>query len=442
MRLFFACMLACAACATWFEAPLSWDGAYYLFKLLDDGVPFTPLSRWSNVPLQAPVLLARHAGVEDLRILRPLFALPYALIPVASLALSWWIVRERRPGLFVWPVLSIALSNLPGIFFMVSEGPIAIELFWPIVLALLVGGVTRAQLAALAAAGALAALAHPIAAPLSAACGLLAALLAWQGRLGPRGRGFLVAAAFAALAAARALAPLTDYESRNLSVRSFADPFRAATWGWPRVSLAATLAAALVAWLQPWLLARSRRAGVRTLLAAAPAVLALAAGLAMIPWARSESRWASALNYRFVMNALSAGFLVAATLEGLRVRRAPVGAGADLLRARGPAVVAAAVSLLVLFAVQGASWSALRERFARDLAAGGGPCVPLSALPSVPRTALTHWSSTPLSIVLQGRRPARIATTGEGCEELARTAAVRIAPWDLRAREGWFRLPR
>ena len=160
--------------------------------------------------------------------------MPCALIPVASLALCWWIVRGRREGLFVWPALSIGLSNLPGVFFMTSEGPVAVALFWPIVLALLVGGVTRGQLAALVLAGAVSLLAHPMAGLIAAACSILAVVQSARGRLGA-GRGRWVAgAALLAAATARLLTPLDAYEAGQLTIRSFVDPLRATTWGWPR----------------------------------------------------------------------------------------------------------------------------------------------------------------------------------------------------------------
>jgi hypothetical protein len=441
MRLFFACLAACVVSAAWFEAPLSWDGAYCLFKVLDEGVPFVPISRYVHVPFQIPVLIARHAGVEDLRVLRLLYAIPYALLPSVCLALSWWIVRARRPELFVWPALSIALSNLTGLFFMVSEGPIAIALFWPIVLALLVGSVTRRQLVVLIVAGTLAWLAHPMAGLLAGACGMLAWLLATKGRFGDEGRsGWILGAILIAAAGAKLLMPLSDYEERSLSVKSFLDPLRATTWGWPRVSLAATFVATMLVFLQPWILKRIGRRVSRGVLVFGPAALALAAGVAMIPWARSESRWASAFNYRFVMNALSACFLVAATIEGLREAARP--GFEEGRRGRTLTVLAAALSLLLVLTLQGVAWSRLRDRFARDLASKRPGCVPITLLDSVPRTSLTHWSSTSLSIVLQGRAPERVAMTEAGCQELAETGSVRIAPWDLRRRDGWFRLPK
>ena len=120
---------------------------------------------------------------------------------------------------------------------------------------------------------------------------------------------------------------------------------------------------------------------------------------------------------------------------------APLARLGEFGRGRRFTAVMAALSLLVLFAVQGTSWRGLRERFVRDLASAPGTCGPLRLCSVRKADGSRHWSSTALSIVLQGRAPARVAMS-EGCEELARTSAFRIAPWDLRERDGWFVLPR
>src|SRR5918994_6241540 len=57
---FFALVVAATGGAAWHQAPLTWDGAYYLFEALDRGRPITPLGRTVNVVLQSPVLAARH----------------------------------------------------------------------------------------------------------------------------------------------------------------------------------------------------------------------------------------------------------------------------------------------------------------------------------------------------------------------------------------------
>ena len=340
---FFALLAAAAGCAVWFDAALSWDGAYMLFKALDERTPFVPLARYTHFVLQAPAVLAQHAGVSDVRVLRAIFGAPFALVPLTSLALCWWIVREKRPGLFVWPVLSITLGNLGGAFFLVTEAPIATALFWPIVLALLVGSVTRLQACVLTATAALVFFAHPTAAPLFAGAGLLALFQGLRKAAGVRPRRWwIVAMTCLLLAGLRSLRPLTEYEARSFSLPSFARAFHVATWGWPRLSLLCTTIAAILILIHPFLSGRWKSRAMDRVLSVAPAVLAFAAGLLMVPWALDERAWAKALNYRFVAHVFSGIFLTVASLEGIvgerRGRRRSV-ACATSQRARGRSVV-------------------------------------------------------------------------------------------------------
>jgi hypothetical protein len=438
---FFALLAAGAGCAVWFDAALSWDGAYMFFKALDERTPFIPLERYAHFVLQAPAVLAQQAGVSEVRVLRALFGAAFALVPLTSLALCWWIVRGKRPGLFVWPVLSITLGNLGGAFFLVTEAPIATTFFWPIVLALLVGSVTWLQASALTGAAALVFFAHPTAAPLFAGAGLLALLQGLRGAAGVRPRRWwIVGVACLILAGLRSLRQLTDYEARSFSLPSFARAFHVATWGWPRLSLACTTIAALLVLVHPFLPRRWRNRAMDRALSAAPAVLAFAAGLLMVPWALDERAWAKALNYRFVAHAFSSVFLTVASLEGIVGDRR---AGDDPWPARRAAVIAAGVSFVLVFAAQGTAWRALRERFIREVDSMDAPCASMESLRSVGGTPLKHWACPSLAIDLQGRDPNRLVLPPGECERWARTGVVQIAPWDERPPgHGWFRLPR
>ena len=414
---FFALLAAAAGCAVWFDAALSWDGAYLFFKALDEGTPFVPLARYVHVVLQGPAVLAQHAGVSDLRVLRAIFGAPYALVPLTALALSWWIVRGKRPGLFVWPVLSITLGNLGGAFFLTTEPPIATALFWPIALALLVGTVTRLQVCALIVTAALVFVAQPTAAPLFAGAGFLALLQGLRRGAGVRPRRWWIAGvACFLLAGLRSLRPLTEYEARSFSLQSFTRAFHVATWGWPRLSLLCTTIAAILILLQPFLSRRWKSPAIDRALSAAPAVLAFAAGLLMVPWALDERAWAKALNYRYVAHVLSAIFLTIASLEGIVGERR---AGADPWPARRASVIAAGASFVLVFAAQGMAWRALRERFIREVESVDAPCVSLETLGSVGGTPLKHWACASLAIDLQGREPKRLVLPPGECDRWA-----------------------
>src|SRR2546423_15486135 len=129
MRIYFLLVSIALCIAAMCGAALSWDGSYYLYKPLDTQSPFVLHSRPINVALQWPVLVASHI-TSDIRVLNAVFGLMHASVPLIALAASWWIVRNRAPGLFVWAALGICLGTLPGVFQLTSDAIDVVQLFW------------------------------------------------------------------------------------------------------------------------------------------------------------------------------------------------------------------------------------------------------------------------------------------------------------------------
>jgi hypothetical protein len=226
-------------------------------------------------------------------------------------------------------------------------------------------------------------------------------------------------------------------------VPTFESAFHAATRGWPRASLACVFAATVLTMLQPWVGRRFAATAIPRVLKWSQALLALGAGCVMVPWALDAATWGRALNYRFVMSSLSAGFFTLATIEGIFEERRDAPAGApDLWSARRAAILAAGVSFLLLFVVQGLSWRALNARFVHAIESKEDRCISPASLPVGRTTVLGHWASCSLAIVLQGRAPPHLMLAADECERWSKTGWVRIASWDDREpRHGWFRLP-
>jgi len=133
MPLYFVAITSAVVFAGLSGVPLSYDGSYVLFRLLEDHAPYTPHGRFIHLMLQWPVILASNY-TSDLAILRPIFGLMYASIPLLALLTSWALVRNWRPGLFVWPSLAIGVAELPGQLVFISEGVMASQLGWPVLL--------------------------------------------------------------------------------------------------------------------------------------------------------------------------------------------------------------------------------------------------------------------------------------------------------------------
>src|SRR5208282_829898 len=92
VQIFFLVVLLGLAVAAFAGAPLTWDGAFYLFSALDTQWPFVPHGRTINVALQLPVVAASHL-TQNLAPLRLIFCLCYASVPDVGLVASWLICR-------------------------------------------------------------------------------------------------------------------------------------------------------------------------------------------------------------------------------------------------------------------------------------------------------------------------------------------------------------
>jgi hypothetical protein len=105
MRLYFGLIIVALGFAAVSGAPLSWDGNYILFKIVDLQPPFLPHNRLINIPLHWLVLLtSRMTG--GLSILQTAFGLVHAAIPLIALAISWWKVRGYAEPPFIWAALA------------------------------------------------------------------------------------------------------------------------------------------------------------------------------------------------------------------------------------------------------------------------------------------------------------------------------------------------
>src|SRR5438093_960596 len=103
MRLFFTLTAIALGIAALSGAPLGWDGSYRLFKILDaQGLAFAETQyRLTPLLLHLPVFLASQL-TDDVAVLRALFSLAYAAVPLAALVASWWIVRPTHLHLMLW----------------------------------------------------------------------------------------------------------------------------------------------------------------------------------------------------------------------------------------------------------------------------------------------------------------------------------------------------
>jgi len=401
--------------------PLAWDGAYYLFKILDEGRPFAVGYRSTTAPLHWAVLAARRL-TQDLAALRVVFGLAYALLPLLCLALCWLVVRRRKPQLFLWAVLAIGPGMLAGRLAYPSEALTALDWCWPIVLLVLVRRVDRIVPAVLVAIfAALIFNLHPMAAPLMVMWAGLIGLRAWRTRersvwTWVLGAGLVVAAG------ARMALVSTAYEKGALTLGTVKHFTRLSLWGWAGVGLGCTLLAGLLLVvgrkLPRWL----------------PHALALAGAIAFLLWASDPTRWAQALAFRAPALFCVAPFAIFAAYETLW------GEGRTGWRRGGFLILVAAGAALAL-SVQTLAWKRLTVRFSETIEASPSLCMDASEIGWLRGLPLDHWSSAALSVVLQERKPRRLVLTVQKCSEAVAGEQLRLVDWELRSRQGgWFDL--
>lgn len=383
-----------AAVASWIAVglsglPLVWDGSYFLLVTLNDSVAFVPSHRLGVALFDLPVVWAQ-ALTEDMAALRLVFSLSYAIAPLAALLLSWFVVRAVRPDLFVWPMLGVGLALVQGRALGVAGSEIAAELAWPLLLAAVLPP-RRSALLVGAAAGLVAALAHPAASLLLVAAGVAGVLAAGDRR--ERALWGAIAVALLAVNVVALTSRLDEYEVE--SAQPLAVAYMLSSEVGPQ--LAALVLVTLAGWSlyrggsQADPLARHRlhmRAAVAVALAAVPLLL----------WAADGGIWREVVGFRAWSVPAAAPLLVLCALDA----RSGRSAGPDVAALRRPITSVAALVMLAVVLVQCTGWLTLSGRV-RDAVAARSGCVDAASIDGYAGSPLDNWTITPLSAVSQGR---------------------------------------
>lgn len=412
---FFGLVASACAVASACGLPLTYDGSYYYFRTLDDQQAFTPYNRLIDL-LQLP-MLAASSVTDDTRVLALLFSMAHMAVPLVSLLVCWWIVREH-PRLFVWPVLGIGLFSLPGEVASIYQSVSATQLAWPIILALL-AGYRRMTWLIVAVFGAVVAFCHPVAVVLLA--GMTGLAVVRRLAQPERSRQYLGLAA--GLAALSVVAMLRAVMSNELDADHMQEPLlttlRSATAGNVRVMLVLGAAGGLLLVAASALRRRGSRVwATRSEIAA---LLTLAgAGAVLIPWAADPHALPVSQPYRFVVPFTTAFLMVLAVADswllGAVGRPAPAppdtpaqGEPDGDRRIRGWTVVSQAVLLFAVLAACSLVWRDQTDRLEAALDSSTSLCTGVDSLDWAQGTLLDDWSVTATSIAIQSRTVTRVA---------------------------------
>lgn len=423
---------------------LSWDGSYHLVKMLDAGAPFLPHGRLGIAPFHWTVLTL-GSGTEDLASLGRIYGLVFAAVPVAAIVSSWLVVRRSSPLLFVWVAMGIGLGLLPGLFPLYSEANLAIELFWPILLVLLVGP-RLLHLPLLLLCSAAIFFLHPFAIALFGFATLTALALAlrfsereWQ-MVG----WTVLFGALTGLAAYRFMVFQSSYETERLSLEVLRGTFDLSVAGLPEKALALVFLASFMVALGPLLEMLPGKTLPRglTLVAFFLEILYLAAaGWVFLLWARDPHQWAHEIEFRTWALFTSLPFMLMALLEALIHGRRWPRVGEHLLGRRSLTAQMSALILLVVLSIQSLLWLDITDELKQTLASTPLSWISRPSIAWVQDTPVDHWSITPLSLVVQGRAPQKVIFENDVDGEADFYPGLRLASWDIRGWVGgWFHL--
>ena len=436
--------------ACWCDVALLWDGAYQFCSSINAGHAFIYLSRFHSWVVWQPFIWLSHV-THNVRLLKMVYGAPYCFAPLASVLLSWWIVRRSAPHLMIWSLFGAAGAALPGQIFMINDSIFQMHLFWPVFLATFLP-LSRTQVAAMAILS-IFQLSHPIGIGLCLLCSVGALAFARWGN--PERRTALLGwAGWHALLCAAGIAKLflwpDSYAAQEASVHRAWMAFRWGVLWWPFSGLVALwLAASVFVWARSrpasWLAPRAPRIALG---------LIGIAGACWTYWATDVVIWQTALNYRRWLVPMSMPIVLAAGWELWRRDRDSSSARSG----RDTAGIAIASVFLVVLGIQSEIWSRLYHRLSDQVAACPSRWIKQSDLPWIRETPMDHWGLGAQVILSQGSQP-RVLLLGTGDDVLAYENSPQIAlspftyftpsdfpqswfDWSTRQRETRATLPR
>lgn len=398
---------------------LSWDGAFYLFRILHEETLPVFHGRYTAALFTGPTWLA-HRFTDDLGVIRFIFSASYASLPLIALALTAWIDRHSTRAMLPWAALSLGFVTASMQFFAVSEAMIASQLAWPLLAATLAPPNSFTRAAAVVLALAIAFL-HPGSALLLGAVALCGLVAAWRGG----SRRYASSVIVLVIALVRLAIPMSPYDRSMASTESMVPALLRATFSLPALAMILALVAGLV------ILVAGDRNDDRRRARLVPKALLMAAGVALVAWSTTDNSWRELIGYRLFVPFATVPFLLLATAYSLQAR--PRQNWSRFLT-----TTAGVVFSLVLIS-QSWTWNKSLDEFQANLAAAPQRCVAEPAANTSSGAIFSFWTIAPLSIVIGDRTVDRVVFNDWKCDDWLNAGLLRIATTNEPAGPGWFR---
>jgi hypothetical protein len=386
------------------DTPMIWDGAYqFCFSLIKQR-PYFYLTRIHSYVLWLPLVWLSHF-TDNLTILKFAYGLPFTLAPAFSVVASWWIVRERSPGLLLWAIFGVAASPLPGQIFIINDSIFQQHMFWPVYLAVLVP--LRWPQVIFVSLLAVFQFSHQIGLLLLAGGAGAALLLAARDQ--ENRRELLIKAGILLPLALVALWKIfhfpDSYAEREFTRERIHESWQYGVEGYPLRGVL-FMCGAGAAVILPRVLRGSWLRKAWPVLSGMAILCLLGASVNWTIWALDSHKWSTAANYRRWVVPLTVPFYLLAFLDRwLAIGRVPAEKGARIEPFVG---VWVATTFALILSIQSVVWMQLTRRLMRDVDPYPKAIVPFSHISWTRDTPLYHWGTTPYVFVLEGRAPKRL----------------------------------
>jgi hypothetical protein len=410
--------------------PLYGDGTFYFFRLIMDGVPEIPNLRLAAVLPQLPAWTATHL-TGDVTLLRHLFSLGYASLPLLSLLACWLCVKGPAPALVLFPALFQVANqvNLSG----VSELLTSLQLAWPFVLLASLHpsrGITWVYGAALAP---ILLLLHPLGFLLQFS---LAALAGLNARLRTSSRLVWIGLT-ATFGTAGALRLLWTLLGANAYERSHGGTSEAAYY----LSAETPTQALLLLLILVLALMLARALDIKVGNKADRPRWGLNLGFLLLPLA-GIGLGAGLLAGEGIKLKVGAVFPICLLLMGLAAAlgaplaariRSPSAHSAMRLH-WGPWFAACALAIVLVTTAKAAAWWTATHGLINATASSGLDCIPFGpeepyALQWPWMAIVDNWTAPMSALIFRGPWPIPLLLPKDGCLVLTETGMVRIHPW-------------
>lgn len=430
MKVYFSALLGSAIVLALSGAVLAWDGSYLFYRTIGIDVPYIPNFRYIILPAHLMVIFFSNF-IDNLYILQVIFSGLYAIIPLLSMVLSWYIIRDERPELFIWSVIGNGLIVICGQFFLVSEAILVLYLFWPLWFAVIVGGTSWRKIVIV-----VFALLLPF--THSFTVGLLAyALVSWfifhyRHKSLKSSSSLLIAVVLMigiVITIATVLLDTDPYVvSSSLSLRIILSAFYHLN-----ILIIINLILVGIISLLLFLWQLKHRQGLSQKSSKIPRIimgLIVVCGISLFLWAADPHAWWNELGFRTVAVFVISPIYFLSFLDSIFAEKYPNQSIKDI-PLHNNLISMVGIIFIVVIVTHSLSWIDVTNRLQAMIDQESSPCIAMESIEdNLTQTVFDYWSLMPYVLIMQGNKPQYIVQEEANCTSELLSDGIYITEWD------------